>query len=131
MENLCLGPVETNQAGHAGFGFGRRICVGKELANDSLFISTVRMLWAAKLVPARDKNGNKVTLDTETIVDAGHCRHGLVSIFSSGGFHDWLICWGCSRPVPYDYVAKPQFTKVESVLAEEHERFGIQKGIDA
>jgi cytochrome P450 len=65
------GPVETNQAGHAGFGFGRRICVGKDLANDSLFMSTVRILWAAKLERARDENGKEVSLDTDTIVDAG------------------------------------------------------------
>ena len=65
------GPVETYQAGHVAFGFGRRICVGKELANDSLFISTARMLWAVKLERAWDENGEEVTLDTETIVDAG------------------------------------------------------------
>ena len=65
------GPVETYQAGHVGFGFGRRICVGKELANDALFINTVRMLWAARLERARDENGKEVSLDVETIVDAG------------------------------------------------------------
>jgi cytochrome P450 len=65
------GPVETYQAGHVGFGFGRRICVGKDMANDSLFIDTVRMLWAAKLERARDENGKEVALDIETIVDAG------------------------------------------------------------
>jgi cytochrome P450 len=65
------GPVETNQVGHAGFGFGRRICLGKDLANDSLFISTVRILWAAKLGRARDEIGKELPLDTETIVDAG------------------------------------------------------------
>ena len=65
------GPVETNQAGHITFGFGRRICVGKELANDSLFIDTVRILWAAQLERARDENGKEVPLDVETVVDAG------------------------------------------------------------
>jgi cytochrome P450 len=65
------GPVETNRAGHVAYGFGRRICVGKELANDSLFINTARMLWASKLERARDENGKELTLDIETIVDAG------------------------------------------------------------
>jgi cytochrome P450 len=65
------GPIETNRAGHVGFGFGRRICVGKELANDSLFINTARMLWAAKLERARDESGKEVPLDIETMVDAG------------------------------------------------------------
>jgi cytochrome P450 len=66
-----LGPVETNQAGHVTFGFGRRICVGREMANDSLFMSTVRILWAAKLERARDENGKQAPLDMETIVDGG------------------------------------------------------------
>ncbi len=65
------GPVETNQAGHVGFGFGRRICAGKDLATESLFIDTVRVLWAAKLEGARDENGEELPLDIETMVDAG------------------------------------------------------------
>jgi cytochrome P450 len=65
------GPVETSQAGHVTFGFGRRICVGKELAADSLFIDTARMLWAANFERARDENGKEVPLDVDTLVDAG------------------------------------------------------------
>jgi cytochrome P450 len=65
------GHVKTYQAGHVGFSFGRRICVGKELANDSLFISTARILWAAKLERARDENGKEVPLNMEPIIDAG------------------------------------------------------------
>ena len=53
------------------FGFGKRICVGKELANESLFINTVRILWAAKLERARDENGKEVPLDVESVIDAG------------------------------------------------------------
>ena len=68
---LLLGPNETYQAGHVGFGFGRRICVGKELAIESLFINTVRILWATKLERTRDGNEEYVPLDTETIVNAG------------------------------------------------------------
>ena len=68
---LLPGPFETNQAGHVGFGFGRRICVGKDLATESLFIDTVRILWATKLERTRDENGIEVPLDTETVIDAG------------------------------------------------------------
>ncbi len=31
-----------------------------------------------------------------------------------------------SRPVPFECVVKPRFAEVESILAEERERFGIQ-----
>ena len=68
---LLPGPIETYQAGHVSFGFGRRICVGKDLATESLFIDTARILWAAKLERPRDENGKEVALDIETIVDAG------------------------------------------------------------
>jgi cytochrome P450 len=68
---LLPGPFETNHAGHVAFGFGRRICVGKDLANESLFINTVRILWAAKLEPGRDENGKEVPLDVESVVGTG------------------------------------------------------------
>jgi cytochrome P450 len=64
---LASGPVETNKAGHVTYGFGRRICVGKELANDSLFIDTSRMLWAANFERARGKDGKELPLDLDTI----------------------------------------------------------------
>ena len=68
---LLFGPFETNQAGYITLGFGRRICVGKDLANESLFINTVRILWATKLEHPRDENGKQVPVDVETIVYGG------------------------------------------------------------
>jgi len=68
---LLSGPAEAIQARHVTFGFGRRICVGKHLANGTLFISTARILWAARLQGARDENGKEVPLDTDTFVDTG------------------------------------------------------------
>jgi cytochrome P450 len=68
---LVPGPAETNQAGNVTFGFGRRYCVGKDLANNSLFIDISRMLWAANFERVRDKNGKEVPLDLETLVEAG------------------------------------------------------------
>ncbi|KAF8488636.1 cytochrome P450 [Russula emetica] len=100
---LLPGPIETNQAGHVTFGSGRRICVGKDLANESLFMATVRILWALILERPQDENGEKCPLDIDTIVDGG-------------------IVY---RPVPYDCVVTPRFAEVESILAEECERFGI------
>jgi cytochrome P450 len=38
---LIPGPVETHDDGHSTFGFGRRACVGKYAANESLFIGIV------------------------------------------------------------------------------------------
>jgi len=100
---LSSGPLETNQAGHVSFGFGRRICVGKDLAQDSLFINIARILWAVTLERVRDENGKYVPLDTDTLVDGGMT----------------------TRPVPYDCVIRPRFTGMSSVLAEERERLGV------
>ena len=68
---LVFGPVETRDDGHSTYGFGRRACVGKHAANDSLFILMATVLWAAQLQRGRDENGKEILLDTETPVDTG------------------------------------------------------------
>jgi cytochrome P450 len=68
---LSLGPAETYREGHSSFGFGRRICVGKHLANESLFINTARTLWAATLEWTKDENGNDIVPDTSAFIDEG------------------------------------------------------------
>jgi cytochrome P450 len=71
---LLPGPKETNQEGHVSFGFGRRICVGKHLANDSLFILTTRILWATNLMCVQDENWKDRLLDTNAFVEVGSIR---------------------------------------------------------
>ena len=68
---LDPGPVQTNQAGNVTFGFGRRLCVGKDLVNDALFIAISCMLWAANFEGARDQNGKAMSPDLDMFVDAG------------------------------------------------------------
>ncbi|KAJ3981949.1 hypothetical protein F5890DRAFT_1416642, partial [Lentinula detonsa] len=36
----------TKDEGHFSYGFGKRICVGRHVANNSLFIHIVSLLWA-------------------------------------------------------------------------------------
>ncbi|KAI0295618.1 cytochrome P450 [Multifurca ochricompacta] len=95
---LLPGPIETNQEGHLSFGFGRRICVGKHLANDTLFISTARILWATTIEHVLDENGKEVVPDLEGFTD-GDCLS------------------------PYDCKITPRFPEVVSILSEERERF--------
>ena len=68
---LVAGPVETRDDGHSSYGFGRRACVGKHAANESLFIDMATILWAAHLEPARDESGKEIPPDTETSIDIG------------------------------------------------------------
>jgi cytochrome P450 len=68
---LKPGPIETNQEGHSTFGFGRRICAGRHLANNALFIYTARMLWAATLECVKDEDGRGVLPDMNGFMDMG------------------------------------------------------------
>jgi cytochrome P450 len=68
---IIPGPAETREEGHSTFGFGKRTCVGKHVANDSLFLTMATMLWAGNLERVRDQSGEEVPLDTETFVDTG------------------------------------------------------------
>ncbi|KAH9993744.1 cytochrome P450 [Russula vinacea] len=66
QNRLIPGPVETRDDGHGSYGFGRRACVGKNAANDSLFIQMATVLWAVQLECARDESGKEIPVDLET-----------------------------------------------------------------
>ncbi|KAI0301926.1 cytochrome P450 [Multifurca ochricompacta] len=100
---LLTGPTEGNQDNHLTFGFGRRACPGKHLANDALFIDTARILWAINLERTRDENGNEMPLDTDSFEGSG------VVI----------------RPLPFDCRFTPRFPEVSSILAEERIQYGV------
>jgi cytochrome P450 len=67
----AAGVVGVNQEGHFTYGFGRRACVGRNFANEELFMVMARILWAANIERARDDDGNEIPLDVEAIVDVG------------------------------------------------------------
>lgn len=43
--------VHPAKVGHSSFGWGRRICPGADLANNTLFISLAKLLWAFDILP--------------------------------------------------------------------------------
>ncbi|KAH9015708.1 cytochrome P450 [Lactarius hengduanensis] len=100
---LTSGPMDPNQEGHYTYGFGQRNCVGKLLANDSLFLYVARTLWAVNFERVRDESGNEVLPDTDTLVGPGLFIH----------------------PAPFDCKVTPRFPEVTSLLAEERERWGV------
>ena len=65
------GPAETRDEGHSSYGFGRRTCVGRHLANESLFITIATVLWAARLERDHDYSGKEVPLDTDAFFEKG------------------------------------------------------------
>jgi len=62
--------LSKRTGGHVTFGFGRRICVGKELAYDALFITRCGCCGRQARAGAGRK-WEEVSLDVETIVDGG------------------------------------------------------------
>ena len=118
---LIPGPAETRDEGHSTYGFGRRGCIGKYAANDSLFISMATVLWALRLECPRDESGKKVPLDTETPVDTGMVfklvRHSLLG----SCFANLTLMHRPSRPVPYGLDIFPRFPDAPSLLAGEIE----------
>ncbi|KZO93051.1 cytochrome P450 [Calocera viscosa TUFC12733] len=52
-----------------GFGHGRRICPGQNLAINSLFITFAYLLWAFDFHKEKDANGKEVVLDAMDLAD--------------------------------------------------------------
>ncbi|KAJ3768701.1 cytochrome P450, partial [Lentinula raphanica] len=44
-----LRPEYENEDGHCGYGFGRRVCVGRHVADNALFIDICTILWALRI----------------------------------------------------------------------------------
>ncbi|KAJ3761410.1 cytochrome P450 [Lentinula raphanica] len=83
----------TKNEGHNTFGFGRRICVGRYLAVNSLFLSMASILWFFDIKPPVNDDGSPVKLTEDTI------NEGLVV-----------------RPNHYNYIFKPRFSEAPKIL---------------
>jgi hypothetical protein len=57
--------------GHVSYGFGRRVCVGRHVSDNSLFINIAVMLWASKIERKKNALGQLVPLDVDGFVDEG------------------------------------------------------------
>ncbi|KAG8912688.1 hypothetical protein FRC00_003984, partial [Tulasnella sp. 408] len=54
---------DKDRRNNLAFGSGRRICPGIHLANNSLRINTVNLLWAFNFLKAKDPSGKEITPD--------------------------------------------------------------------
>jgi cytochrome P450 len=50
----------TKERDHFTFGAGRRLCPGAQMAERTMFTLFARLLWAFKIQPPLDENGNQV-----------------------------------------------------------------------
>ncbi|KAJ6598661.1 cytochrome P450 [Mycena sp. CBHHK59/15] len=62
---------DTKDESHLSYGFGRRICVGRHVANQSMFIQIACLLWCFVIGPGEDEHGNIVMPDPMDSVDEG------------------------------------------------------------
>ncbi|KAI0066978.1 cytochrome P450 [Artomyces pyxidatus] len=99
---LAPGPADTKEESHVTYGFGRRLCVGRHVANNSLFIDIAIMLWASNIERVKGPDGKPVPLDVD-----GFVEDGLVV-----------------RPIPFDVHITPRFPEAPALLASEKELRG-------
>ncbi|KAJ7720444.1 cytochrome P450 [Mycena metata] len=82
--------------GHVSYGFGRRLCVGRHVANSSLFIDIACLLWAVHIRPEQDAHGEPI-LPSE-----------------SESINDGLVV----RPIPFKCSIAPRFPGAETILVQ-------------
>ena len=63
--------LDVREEGHVSYGFGRRLCVGRHMANNSLFIDIAIMLWATNIERKKDASGEALPLNVDGFVDHG------------------------------------------------------------
>ncbi|KAK0383012.1 hypothetical protein NLU13_8928 [Sarocladium strictum] len=68
--------TEVKDLPHTGFGFGRRICTGRFIARNQLFIQMARMLWAFEV----DAGVVDETTGRRHPVDPMDCTEGFVTL---------------------------------------------------
>jgi len=101
--DLAPGMSEIKEQGHFSYGFGRRNCVGRHMADNSLFINIAVLLWATKIEPKKDASGCIIPLNLDGWVDVG------------------LVV----RPVPFEFEISPRFPEASAMLAQERELRGL------
>ena len=116
--DIAPGPLNAKEEGHVSYGFGRRQCVGRYIANDSLFINIAVLLWATKIERKKDVLGQFLPLDLD-----GCEVHGLVVLVKSPYTNESMLTLDClhRRPIPFECEISPRFPEVPALLAQERE----------
>ncbi|VBB79476.1 Putative Cytochrome P450 E-class, group I [Podospora comata] len=84
-----------------GFGYGRRICPGRHVARNGLWIAVARLLWAFDIMPELNELGAPVDVDTKG-------TDGLVT-----------------KPLPFKARFVPRGSWVRDVVSRECDTWGV------
>ncbi|THU83907.1 cytochrome P450, partial [Dendrothele bispora CBS 962.96] len=87
---------DESSEGHFAYGFGQRVCVGRHVANNTLFISMATILWTMFLEPQKDAKGNPIKPEVD-----GEEWNGIIL-----------------RPPLFEFDAKPRFADAESLIQQ-------------
>jgi len=68
---MAPGMSELKKEGHFSYGFGARNCVGRHMADNTLFINIAILLWAMKIERKKDASDRFLPLDVDGWVDGG------------------------------------------------------------
>ncbi|KAK7437133.1 hypothetical protein VKT23_018756 [Stygiomarasmius scandens] len=98
---------DSPSEGHVTYGFGHRICAGRYVANNTMFIEIAMILWATKLEPVKSRNGNFVMPDVNG-VDGGR----------------FFV-----RPPPFEFVTTPRFEDVDTLIQQARDE--VMQEVDA
>ncbi|PSR77912.1 hypothetical protein PHLCEN_2v7654 [Hermanssonia centrifuga] len=63
--------TDTNAQKYFAFGFGRRLCAGKHLADQTVFIDIASFIWAFSVQKATDEKGLPITPSRDAIINDG------------------------------------------------------------
>ncbi|KAJ7305648.1 cytochrome P450 [Mycena albidolilacea] len=95
---------DTKDESHHTYGFGRRICVGRHVSNNSMLIEIACLLWSFNIRPGKNKDGNIVLPDPTDSIDEG------------------LVV----RPAAFPCSITPRNAEVESVISQTKELHGYE-----
>ncbi|KAF1948775.1 putative cytochrome P450, partial [Byssothecium circinans] len=86
-----------------GFGYGRRICPGRHVARNVLWISVARLLWAFDIEPGTSETGERLVNDSMAATD------GLVT-----------------KPLPFKASFKPRGQWVHDIIMKEGGTYDVK-----
>lgn len=101
-ERFFAGEPGQQQLPTVGFGYGRRVCPGRHVARNSLWIAISRLLWTFDVKPAMTAEGAPI------LVDSTKCTDGLVT-----------------KPLPFKVRFEPRGNWVRDLILEECDTFSV------
>ncbi len=103
--------MESREEGHMSFGFGRRVCPGRHVAEGTLAIDFATLLWAMRF---ERPEGSRGELDVRTLVQSGLTSY----VFFACLVYEPVLIIQHSHPIPFECRAVPRFTEAEALLSE-------------